>query len=157
MVFPYKNSRSYDDLFVMHSLSSSFPHIYTMWSLLVLSLFSFFLTAESLAIEQRSCSSPEVVAISQQVSHPHYFCAWYLSEYVMLVLILAYLLTQDQWQDQFTDSKCERKCVIGCMQVYHQYRTSGYSGKESSRDRKGGTPSKPCWCDMSEHICESHQ
>lgn len=47
-------------------------------------LFCFFLSAYSLAIEQRSCVSPAVVDVSQQVSSPHYFCAWYLKEYGVL-------------------------------------------------------------------------
>lgn len=46
-------------------------------------LFCFFLTAHSLAIEQRSCVSPEVLTVSKQVSNPNYFCAWYLKEYGM--------------------------------------------------------------------------
>ncbi|KAI4722592.1 hypothetical protein E4T48_01042 [Aureobasidium sp. EXF-10727] len=46
-----------------------------------LSFFSCFLTAHALAIEQRSsCITPDVVAVSQQVSDPHYFCTWFLSE-----------------------------------------------------------------------------
>ncbi|KAG9669210.1 hypothetical protein KCU99_g9851, partial [Aureobasidium melanogenum] len=43
-------------------------------------LFCFFLTAHSLAIEQRSCVSPEVLTVSKQVSNPNYFCAWYLKD-----------------------------------------------------------------------------
>ncbi|THV66101.1 hypothetical protein D6D27_10313 [Aureobasidium pullulans] len=46
-------------------------------------LFCFVLAAHSLAIEQRSCVSPEVLTVSKQVSDPHYFCAWYLKEYGM--------------------------------------------------------------------------
>ncbi|THX25300.1 hypothetical protein D6D11_10396 [Aureobasidium pullulans] len=43
-------------------------------------LFCFVLAAHSLAIEQRSCVSPEVLTVSKQVSDPHYFCAWYLKD-----------------------------------------------------------------------------
>ncbi|CAD0050808.1 unnamed protein product [Aureobasidium pullulans] len=47
----------------------------------MLLIFSFFLGVRALAIEQRSsCISPDVVAIAQQVSDPHYFCAWYLND-----------------------------------------------------------------------------
>ncbi|THW25845.1 hypothetical protein D6D23_03981 [Aureobasidium pullulans] len=43
-------------------------------------LFCFVLAAHSLAIDQRSCVSPEVLTVSKQVSDPHYFCAWYLKD-----------------------------------------------------------------------------
>ncbi|KAH0174370.1 hypothetical protein KCU67_g804, partial [Aureobasidium melanogenum] len=46
----------------------------------LLPVFSLFLTVHSLAIEQRSCVSSDVVAVAQQVNDPHYFCAWYLSD-----------------------------------------------------------------------------
>ncbi|KAG9512526.1 hypothetical protein KCV07_g9416, partial [Aureobasidium melanogenum] len=46
----------------------------------LLPVFSFFLTVHSLAIEQRSCVSSDVVAVAQQATDPHYFCAWYLSD-----------------------------------------------------------------------------
>ncbi|KAG9760808.1 hypothetical protein KCU73_g2701, partial [Aureobasidium melanogenum] len=46
----------------------------------LLPIFSFFLTVHSLAIEQKSCVSSDVVAVAQQVINPHYFCAWYLSD-----------------------------------------------------------------------------
>ncbi|KAI4716789.1 hypothetical protein E4T48_07014 [Aureobasidium sp. EXF-10727] len=51
-----------------------------MPSLFIVSLFSFFLAVRSLVIEQKSCISPDVIAIAQQVTSPHYFCAWYLSD-----------------------------------------------------------------------------
>lgn len=50
----------------------------------IASCVSLFLAVQSLVIEQRSCVSPDVITIAQQVTHPHYFCAWYLSEYVIL-------------------------------------------------------------------------
>ncbi|KAG9655302.1 hypothetical protein KCU64_g6630, partial [Aureobasidium melanogenum] len=46
----------------------------------LLLIFSFFLTVHALAIEQRSCVSSDVIAVAQQVTRPHYFCAWYLSD-----------------------------------------------------------------------------
>ncbi|KAG9668055.1 hypothetical protein KCU99_g10009, partial [Aureobasidium melanogenum] len=46
----------------------------------LLPVFSLFLTVHSLAIEQRSCVSSDVIAVAQQVTDPHYFCAWYLSD-----------------------------------------------------------------------------
>ncbi|CAD0090272.1 unnamed protein product, partial [Aureobasidium mustum] len=46
----------------------------------LLAIFSFFVSVHSLAIEQRSCVSSDVVAVAQQVTNPHYFCAWYLSD-----------------------------------------------------------------------------
>ncbi|KAI5241419.1 hypothetical protein E4T43_05493 [Aureobasidium subglaciale] len=48
-------------------------------------IFSLFLAVNSLVIEQRSCVSLDVTAIAQQVSNPHYFCAWYLSECITSV------------------------------------------------------------------------
>lgn len=50
----------------------------------LLPVFSFFLGVHSLAIEQRSCVPSDVIAVAQQVTNPHYFCAWYLSEYVVM-------------------------------------------------------------------------
>ncbi|KAG9950046.1 hypothetical protein KCU85_g3860, partial [Aureobasidium melanogenum] len=46
----------------------------------LLPVFSFFLGVHSLAIEQRSCVPSDVIAVAQQVTNPHYFCAWYLSD-----------------------------------------------------------------------------
>lgn len=59
-----------------------------MQAFLIVSCFSLFIAVQSLAIEQRSCATPDVVAIAQQVSHPHYFCNWYLSEYVVSYQLL---------------------------------------------------------------------
>lgn len=50
----------------------------------LLPVFSFFLTVHASAVEQRSCVSPDVIAVAQQVTDPHYFCAWYLSEFVIV-------------------------------------------------------------------------
>ncbi|KAG9747664.1 hypothetical protein KCU73_g7290, partial [Aureobasidium melanogenum] len=52
----------------------------TMQPFFIIFCFSLFLAVQSLVIEQRSCVSPDVITIAQQVSHPHYFCAWYLSD-----------------------------------------------------------------------------
>ncbi|CAD0110423.1 unnamed protein product [Aureobasidium uvarum] len=51
-----------------------------MSSFFIVSLFSLFLAVQALVIETKSCFSPDVFAIAQQVSSPHYFCTWYLSD-----------------------------------------------------------------------------
>lgn len=55
-----------------------------MRSSFIVVFYYLFLAVQSFVIEQKSCVSSDVIAIAQQVSSPHYFCAWYLSEYVVL-------------------------------------------------------------------------
>ncbi|KAI4751600.1 hypothetical protein E4T52_15972 [Aureobasidium sp. EXF-3400] len=46
----------------------------------LLSLFSWFLVAQALAFDKRACVTSDVALIQQQVTHPDYFCTWYLSK-----------------------------------------------------------------------------
>ncbi|KAI5264758.1 hypothetical protein E4T47_08692 [Aureobasidium subglaciale] len=45
-----------------------------------LSLFSLFLAVQGFAFDKRACVSSDVALIKQQVTHPEYFCSWYLSD-----------------------------------------------------------------------------